>query len=92
MFALLPEVDFPHAQQVDEQCLERQPVYGNYWQSERWGWYGARRVVRTPADARDTAGKSSAICYANGISFCFACIGLQLCAFCGILLALCLFQ
>lgn len=53
MFALLPEVDVPHAQQVDEQCLERQPVYGNYWQSERWGWYGARRVVRTPADARD---------------------------------------
>jgi hypothetical protein len=49
-FAIL---DSANAQQAGgERHLERQPVYGQYWQSERWGWYGAKRVVRTPADAQ----------------------------------------
>lgn len=44
--------DHLYAQQAGEQHIERQPVYGQYWQSEKWGWYGARRIVRTPADAQ----------------------------------------
>ncbi len=27
------------------------PTYGNYVPSERWGWYGARREVKTPLEA-----------------------------------------
>lgn len=49
-FAIL---DLLNAQQAGgEGQLERQPVYGQYWQSERWGWYGAKRIVSTPADAQ----------------------------------------
>ena len=49
-FAIL---DLLNAQQagVNGQ-VERQPVYGQYWQSEKWGWYGAKRTVSTPADAQ----------------------------------------
>lgn len=28
-------------------------IYGHYGQGERWGWYGAKRVVRTPVEARE---------------------------------------
>ena len=49
-FAIL---DLVNAQQAgEEKHLERQAVYGQYWQSERWGWYGAKRIVSTPADAQ----------------------------------------
>ena len=27
------------------------PTYGNYAPGERWGWYGARREVKTPLEA-----------------------------------------
>jgi hypothetical protein len=45
-------VSLPFAQEEGEKHLERQPVYGQYWQSEKWGWYGAKRIVRTPEDAQ----------------------------------------
>jgi hypothetical protein len=45
-------VDPLKAEQAGEEHLERQPVYGQYWQSETWGWYGAKRVVKTPGDAQ----------------------------------------
>jgi hypothetical protein len=34
-------------------ATECQPVYGHYWRSYKWGWYGARRVVRTPVEAKE---------------------------------------
>jgi hypothetical protein len=43
-----------YAQQPNEtnkgqtECV---PTYGNYVPSERWGWYGARREVKTPLEA-----------------------------------------
>lgn len=33
--------------------IECQPTYGHYWRSSKWGWYGARRVVRTPVEAQE---------------------------------------
>lgn len=45
-------IDPLHAEQPGDEQLQRQPVYGQYWQSERWGWYGAKKIVRTPDDAQ----------------------------------------
>jgi hypothetical protein len=53
-FALFLIVTVSYAQQPNEtktgpaQCV---PTYGNYVPSERWGWYGARREVKTPLEA-----------------------------------------
>jgi hypothetical protein len=53
-FTLFLIVAVSYAQQPDEtnrgqtQCV---PTYGNYVPSERWGWYGARREVKTPLEA-----------------------------------------
>lgn len=33
--------------------MECQPIYGHYWHSDKWGWYGERKVVRTPVEARE---------------------------------------
>jgi len=38
---------------VMQGVVECQPVYGNYWRSNKWGWYGARKEVRTPVEAKD---------------------------------------
>jgi len=38
---------------TDKKGIECQPIYGNYWRSNKWGWYGARRVVKTPLEARE---------------------------------------
>ena len=29
------------------------PAYGQYWRSYKWGWYGAKRVVKTSGEAND---------------------------------------
>jgi hypothetical protein len=53
-FALFLIAASSYAQQADEtykgqtECV---PTYGNYVPSERWGWYGARREVKTPLEA-----------------------------------------
>lgn len=36
-----------------EVIIECQPTYGHYQQSSRWGWYGAKREVRTPVEAKE---------------------------------------
>ena len=38
---------------TDKKATECQPIYGNYWRSNKWGWYGARRVVKTPLEAKE---------------------------------------
>jgi hypothetical protein len=50
-FALLSFVDFSIAQEKNQD--ECKPTYGHYWRSYKWGWYGARRVVKTPVEARE---------------------------------------
>jgi hypothetical protein len=36
-----------------EEAVECQPMYGNYGRGQKWGWYGARREVRTPVEAKE---------------------------------------
>jgi hypothetical protein len=50
---LLPVAELSHAQQTKKETVECQPVYGHYWRSYKWGWYGARREVRTPVEAKE---------------------------------------
>jgi hypothetical protein len=50
---VLPFSDFCYAQHMDREGMECQPVYGHYWRSQKWGWYGAKRMVRTPDEARE---------------------------------------
>ncbi len=38
---------------TDKKGIECQPIYGNYRRSNKWGWYGARRVVKTPVEAKE---------------------------------------
>jgi hypothetical protein len=43
-----------YAQPADpKQKLNQCPVYGQYWKSYKWGWYGAKRMVRTPVEAHE---------------------------------------
>jgi len=51
--ALLPVAELSYAQQTKKETVECQPVYGHYWRSYKWGWYGARREVRTPVEAKE---------------------------------------
>jgi hypothetical protein len=37
--------------------VECKPVYGYYWRSNKWGWYGARKEVRTPVEAKEILDK-----------------------------------
>lgn len=41
------------AQQSRKETTECQPVYGHYWRSYKWGWYGAPREVKTPVEAKE---------------------------------------
>lgn len=54
-FLVLTPIDFCYAQQKNKnrERLACQPVYGDYWKGERWGWYGAKRMVRTPEEAKE---------------------------------------
>ncbi|NWF76246.1 MAG: hypothetical protein HXY53_06680 [Nitrospirae bacterium] len=36
----------------NEAAVECQPMYGNYGRGQKWGWYGAKREVRTPVEAK----------------------------------------
>jgi len=49
----LPFFDFAHAQPREHMWKNTRPAYGDYWKSEKWGWYGAKRPVKTPAHARE---------------------------------------
>jgi hypothetical protein len=51
--ALFPFVEISSAQQTKKEPVECQPVYGHYWRSYKWGWYGAPREVRTPVEAKE---------------------------------------
>jgi hypothetical protein len=35
-----------------KESVECRPTYGHYWRSSKWGWYGARKQVKTPVEAR----------------------------------------
>lgn len=53
IMVLLPVAEISYAQQTKKETIECQPVYGYYWRSYKWGWYGARREVRTQVEARE---------------------------------------
>jgi hypothetical protein len=41
----------PYAEAKDACQGERYP-HGNYCEGERWGWYGERNAIRSPAEAK----------------------------------------
>ncbi|MCG2720811.1 MAG: hypothetical protein L6290_02190 [Thermodesulfovibrionales bacterium] len=43
-----------YAQQVqkNQTQTECQPTYGDYKRGDKWGWYGAKKVVRNPVEAQ----------------------------------------
>jgi hypothetical protein len=43
----------PEINKTENKDPECQPIYGSYWRSSKWGWYGARRVVKTPLEAKE---------------------------------------
>jgi len=51
--SVLSATDFSYAQQAAQEKIECQPTYGDYSQSEKWGWYGAKRIVSTSAEAQE---------------------------------------
>jgi hypothetical protein len=68
IFTLFLVVAVSYAQQpndtnkVQPECV---PTYGNYVPSERWGWYGARREVKTPLEALEILQKIIVIHHAG---------------------------
>lgn len=50
--AVLTIADLSFAEQT-EQGLVKYPAYGYYWRSYKWGWYGAKRIVKTPVEANE---------------------------------------
>lgn len=55
---LLTTEDISFAQQFNQGRVECRPVYGHHPFGPRWGWYGARRIVKTPAEAREIIEKT----------------------------------
>jgi len=54
IIALLSITESSYGQQgVQNQQLNQCPVYGQYWRSYKWGWYGAKRIVKTPVEAHE---------------------------------------
>jgi hypothetical protein len=54
IIALFSIVETSYAEQAaQKQKLNQCPVYGQYWRSYKWGWYGAKRLVRTPVEAHE---------------------------------------
>jgi len=53
LVVLFPVSDVSFAQEIKKEKVECQPVYGQYWRSYKWGWYGARREVKTMVEARE---------------------------------------
>jgi len=53
--AVLTIADLSFAEQTEQtkQGLVQCPAYGQYWRSYKWGWYGAKRTVKTPVEANE---------------------------------------
>jgi hypothetical protein len=49
--------EISYAQQVQQNQTECQPTYGDYKRGDKWGWYGARKVVRNSAEAKQVLEK-----------------------------------
>lgn len=52
VFAIALGPECSHAEQKEEKKLEC-PVYGDYSPSQRWGWYGAKRNIKTQVEAKE---------------------------------------
>jgi len=54
ILALFAVAESSYAEQADQTQKSSQcPVYGQYWRSYKWGWYGAKRTVKTPVEAHE---------------------------------------
>lgn len=56
--AVLTIADLSFAEQTEQteqtkQGLVQCPAYGHYWRSYKWGWYGAKRIVKTSVEANE---------------------------------------
>jgi hypothetical protein len=51
LFLFFSTYEVSYAQQVQQGQPECQPTYGDYKSGDKWGWYGARKVVKNPAEA-----------------------------------------
>ena len=53
LVAVFAAAEFLYAESpVRKEDVECKPTYGHYWRSSKWGWYGARKQVKTPVEAR----------------------------------------
>ncbi len=50
--AVLTIADLLFAGQTKQGLVEC-PAYGQYRRSYKWGWYGAKRIVKTPVEANE---------------------------------------
>jgi hypothetical protein len=50
---LISTAGISNAGQVYQGLIECQPTYGYFIHSDKWGWYGARREVKTPLEAKE---------------------------------------
>lgn len=53
IFSISLNAGFSYAQPMNPRLERCQPTYGKYCCDSKWGWYGARRIVKTPVDTRD---------------------------------------
>ncbi|MDQ7786652.1 MAG: hypothetical protein RDU01_03510 [Thermodesulfovibrionales bacterium] len=46
--------EYSYAQQAqkNQTQTECQPTYGDYKRGDKWGWYGAKKVVKNPVEAQ----------------------------------------
>ncbi len=53
IFSISLYAGLSYAQPANPRLERCQPTYGKYCCGPKWGWYGAKRVVRTSSDARE---------------------------------------
>lgn len=53
LIAFVSVSNFSYAQPANPRLEKCQPTYGKYCCDSKWGWYGAKKVVRTTSDAKD---------------------------------------
>lgn len=53
IFSISLNADISYAQPTNPRLERCQPTYGKYCCDSKWGWYGAKRIVKTSSDARE---------------------------------------
>jgi len=53
IIAFVSVSEISYAQPTNPRLEKCQPTYGKYCCDSKWGWYGAKRVIKTDMDARE---------------------------------------